>query len=95
MKFRVLIEGKNFHVVFDALAPRKHGFYATAHVEAETEEEAEKLALEYLRAKDDLRSAVQNNGNDRPRLKTEEIARIDAWPTNVSRPLAGLAWYEE
>jgi len=95
MKFRVLIEGENFLVAFDASTPRKHGFYATAHVEAETEEEAEKLALDYLRAKDGLRRLVQNSGDDRPRLRTEKIARINAWPIDVSRPLTGLAWYEE
>jgi hypothetical protein len=95
MKFRVLLEGENFLVALDASAPRKHGFYVTAHVEAQTEEEAEMLAFDLARANDRLRQLVQNGAGDRPRLKVEKITAIADWPSDVTRPLTGLSWHKE
>jgi len=95
MKFRVSLAGENFLVAFDPTPPRKHGFYATAHVEAQTEEEAETVALDLVRASTRLRPLVQNSADDRPRLSAEKIARVVEWPSDVARPLTGLTWYEE
>jgi hypothetical protein len=95
MKFRLLIKGANFLVALDSKTPGKHAFFVTAHLEAPSEAVAEKQAFELLRNRDGLRELVLNTADDRPTLHVEKVGAIETWPAGVSRPLTGLAWYEE
>ena len=95
MKFRIFIQGENFLLSLEGSAPKKYGFYVTAHIDATTAKEAEAQAFSLIRDYKELRALVRNSPDDRPKLLIEEIESIVDWPDDVTRPLTGLTYYEE
>lgn len=95
-KFRVFVQGVNFHLhLSDAEVSERLGFYTNVFVEAESSQAAELLAVDVLRDDAKLKEGVLNPRDDPPRLFVEEIEEIAEWPADTARPRTGLALYNE
>lgn len=70
-QYGVCVEGENFLIERDGKPPRKYGFYVWRCVEAETQSEAEAIALH--RALDGIAISVRNADDAPPVLRVEEV----------------------
>jgi hypothetical protein len=94
--FAVMMHGVNFLIrMSDAPSAELMGFYINPFVEADTDEEAEALAVELVRTSPKLRPTVANSPDDPPRIFTEEIVELSDWPDAASRPLSGFVFYSD
>jgi hypothetical protein len=92
-KYRILIEGKNFIINIEG-KNNKLGFITTRWVEARTEAEAEKSAIELIRNDPQLKDTVLNKKDDQPMLYAEEIVEIKSFE-GVNPPGAGYGFYPQ
>jgi hypothetical protein len=95
-KFRLLIHGVNYRIYSnDSNKVQPSGFYLTAFVEEESEEEAKSSAISLVKKSAKFRDAIANPADDPPRISIEESEEISDWPANTARPLTGFALYDE
>jgi len=92
-KYRVLLNGRNFWMNLENTFGR-FGFYTWRYVEAQTSEEAERLAVDLVRGEETLRSAVLNASSDPPTIYVEEIDELESFD-GITPPGAGRTWYRE
>jgi hypothetical protein len=92
-KYRVFILGENFLTVMDGVAQRL-GFFTTVFVEADSPEQAGKLAISLLRADHNVVGLAQNPADDPFRLVIEETLQIGSFG-DVTLPRTGLALFPE
>ncbi len=94
MKFyQVFIEGSNFLLKSGNDSGLKQGFKTIRLINAENEEQAEKLAIEYIREEQFLNRSVLNKREDPPLLYVNQITEIEKKNFN---PLAeAIQFYPE
>jgi hypothetical protein len=73
---------------------QKHGFYTARFVEAESLDDAERIAVEKLRASEKLRSLTLNDPGNRPIIHVEEVTELPSFDDAGSLE-PGFIWYEE
>jgi len=85
-----MLNGQNFYLdLGEGLA--RHGFYTTRYTHANSKPEAELVAIESVRKRDDIR--LKNEQNDPPMLYAEEIVEIDSIDEDAPEP--ELTWFKE
>jgi len=77
-KYQFQINGENFLVDIDNEVG-KRGFIAFCHVEAESAEEAEPLAIQQLRQDATLRALVKNDPTDPPSMTVLEVCEVESF----------------
>jgi hypothetical protein len=96
--FAVLVNGRNFHLLWEGRGPRPHvrrcGFHTTAHVRARSEKEAEMRAVAVLRRDKKLRLSLRNPRSDPPTLFVERIEELSSFKGRLF-PRTGFAFYGE
>jgi hypothetical protein len=97
-KWRVLINGTNFRMVFlnkeSEPRLRRMGFITVVFVTARTSQDAELRAVAVLRRDKELRRGFRNEKNDPPVLFCDEIQEITSFH-GCHRPRTGFAFYAE
>ena len=92
-KFRVLLRGENFWMMFNETTTRV-GFFTTRFLEAEDERDAELRAVDTLRRDAKPRGNVLNDPADPPLIFAEEIDELDSFD-GVESMTPGLAFYKD
>jgi hypothetical protein len=96
--FRVRINGRNFHLLWEGKNGRPQtkriGFYTTVHVRARSSDEAETRAVRVLQRDKSLNKSVQNARSDLPRMFVDEIAELTSFQ-GCRIPRTGFAFYSE
>lgn len=92
-KYRVFILGENILTTVDGITQRL-GFFTTVFVEADSPEQAGRLAVSLLRADPKVVGLAQNPSDDPFRLVIEKTQQIESF-AGVSLPRTGLALFPE
>lgn len=90
-KYRLYIKGSNFLLTSKGKLI-KHGFYTTRYVEAETQENAEKAAIDLIRL--ELAGNIANEKDNPPVMYVLEIVEMESFD-GASVPGKGFTWYYE
>ena len=88
-KFRVMIEGENFNLTVNDIKG-SYGFYTARFVAAESELQAQEMAL--VLVINELHEIFEDEHDLGTRLKTDEIDEVSSFGDNVV-PGAGFSWY--
>jgi hypothetical protein len=91
--YHVLVNGKNF-LVESGSDLKKHGFFISVYVQADSSQQAEFSAMEQLMQYKGLHGYVRNSREDPPVMYAEEIQEISNYET-IEPKIQGLAWYSE
>lgn len=92
MKFELIFNGQNFLVRLDG-EKKKHGFFKTVRVEANSLEEAELKGVELLRQDEQLLALTMNGPGDGPMLFLDSHKQLSS-DEALDFP-AGATWYPE
>lgn len=92
-KYRVSVLGENFLTAVDGVTQRLV-FFTTVFVEADSPEQAGKLAISLLRDDPKVVGLAQNPLDDPFRFVIEKTQRIESF-AGVSLPRTGLALFPE
>ena len=74
--YKVLLNEQNFLVDVEGKISRK-GFYASRIVQASTEAEAQKIAMETIVADDKLNAVIKNTTSDPLNIFVDEVAILE------------------
>jgi hypothetical protein len=91
MRYRILIEGRNFLVSIDQV-PKKAGFYTTRYIEADNPTVAENIATELIMS--ELDGVMLNEPSDRPVVHVEKLEELRSSGDSLSQG-AGFTWFLE
>ena len=92
-KYKILIRGENFLINLDGKG-QKFGFYTTAFVEGQDEEQAEQRAIGLLRDDKEFRQSVLNEKSDAPMMFVDEIAELESFE-GLNLPRTGFSFFPE
>ena len=92
-KYKVLVRGENFLMNVDG-EDQKLGFYTTAFVEAQDEEEAEQRAIGLLRDDREFRRSVLNEQSDAPMMFADEMHEVESFE-GLHLPRTGFSFFPE
>jgi hypothetical protein len=87
-----MVEGKN--IVLRGREQEKLGFFTTRWVEASNQQEAERLAIDFVNEELASLSAVGNPKDDPPKLVVEKIRKVDSFG-DVPVPGKGFSFYRD
>ncbi|MDD2868250.1 hypothetical protein [Neomegalonema sp.] len=94
-KYAILIHGRGFHVPIEGQAEKSRGFYVTAFLEAENEEEACEMALQALVEDADFHEEIGAHADPEDAEldveSCEELASFEDAPL----PRGGFVFYAE
>lgn len=94
-RYRVELHGRNFLLRFPdpGQQKKKHGFYTTRDVQAESFEDAEMKAVELVRSEDRITSITINPKDDSPMLYVENIRLLGDEEETINN--SGYTYYPE
>ena len=92
-KYKVLVRGENFLINLEG-EDQKSGFYTTAFVEGQDEEQAEQRAMALLRNDKEFRRSVLNEQSDPPMMFVDEIDELESFE-GVNLPRTGFSFFPE
>ena len=90
--YRVRLNGQNF-LLHLAEGSKKHGFYATRDVKAESFEVAELKAIELVRNDQKLLDIVENEKEDSPMIYVDDVRMLE--PDEEKLNNTGFTYYPE
>ncbi len=90
-KYRILIQGKDFHIEVENGNPII-GFYTTRFVEAENPDEAELKAVDLIKNDNKLKNSMKKELNPKPMLFAKEIEELESFD-EVDPPGEGYTFY--
>ena len=92
-KYKVLVRGENFLINLEG-EDQKLGFFTTAFVEGQDEEQAEQRAMALLRNDKEFRRSVLNEQSDAPMMFVDEIDELQSFE-GVNLPRTGFSFFPE
>ena len=92
-KYKVLVRGENFRMNLDG-EDQRLGFYTTAFVEGQDEEEAEQRAIRLLRDDQEFCQSVLNEQSDSPMMFVDEIHELASFE-GLILPRTGFSFFPE
>jgi hypothetical protein len=92
-KYKVLVRGENFLINLEG-EDQKLGFYTTAFVEGQDEEQAEQRAMALLRNDKEFRWSVLNEQSDAPMMFVDEIDELQSFE-GLNLPRTGFSFFPE
>jgi hypothetical protein len=92
-KYKALVRGENFLINLDG-EDQKLGFFTTAFVEAQDEDQAEQMAIGVLRDDQDFRKSILNVESDSPMMFVDEIEQVQSFE-GQTLPRTGFSFFRK
>lgn len=74
----MILNGVNYLLTIDGVE-RRSGFYVTRYVEADDPDQAEAMAVDLIRADQELMAMIRNSDQDPPKILLDEMYEIDSF----------------
>lgn len=93
-KFKIVLHGRNFLLNFDG-DHKKFGFHATRYVQAESREEAERIAVIQIHQYHAIKDTVSNEGTDSPVVQVTDAQPINFFKSLFTKTSNSFSFYPE
>ena len=82
--YKVILNGKNFFIHTEG-ETKKLGFYATRFVDAESEMDAQKQAMQLVMKNKKLQDSIRNPNDNPPQIHVDEIEQAEITEDDKSK----------